>query len=306
MEKQFASGSKGFKRSNDRTRLIYIAAVGLSFSLMTLTMLVVNYKQDANAKESKSVVTPIDMAGSGSIPLYVPERPIPAGAKLSDFSFKEAYWPRNQVPDGAVFELSEIKNRYAKANIPAGVPVIRTNLTDQMMVRQSLPLTPGNRAISIEVDEISGLEGHALPGTRVDILLSYYEDRVLKTEMIVQNARVLSYGGEVKPAYSQESSVPTTRVNRISRSITVEVSPRDAMKIHTARQLGRLGLIMRSEEDNKTPEVTELDQFEIGTSHQAKAADKGCSKGTVRMQNGSEYVVGCDGTINQVMNTREP
>jgi pilus assembly protein CpaB len=169
----------------------------------------------------------------------------------------------------------------------------------------SLALTPRNRAVSIEVDETSGLEGHALPGTKVDIVLTFTEGGQLTSKVIVQNARVLSYGGDTSTAADRSAVASDMRVRRTSRTITLDVTPKDALQITTARQLGRLSLIMRSNDDDLGSPALEVDEGSIAQNKQERRNTNSCKSGRMRMGN-REYVVDCDGSISQVIDPNEP
>ena len=298
----------GFHRKGERERMLFIAFAGLAFSLLIIMLVVLNYKSDAVARNIKNETNETAAQTTvGTVTLLAFERPVSAGTKLSDIKLKEVYWPRSQVPAGAVFDAAEIRNQFAKINIPAGVPVQRDQLVSEA-VQTTLPLRSGYRAVSIDVDATSGIEGHALPGTQVDVLLTYSENQALTTKVIVQNARVLSYGGNVESAERMRASGRYSDASRlVSHTLTLEVTPQDALKIQTARQLGRLSLVMRALEDNLAPSVTELNQFDIGDKRPARQSQPArCTKkGVVRME-GKEYIVDCDGSIRQMAEGEAP
>ncbi len=299
MNGKFSGNNSVFRRRGDRERLLFFAAAGLACSLLVIMAVVLNYKTDASARSDMAPRASDALPQQvGSVTLFAPDKNIPSGTKLSDTSFREVYWPRHQVPEGAVMDKAEIRGKFAKVNLPAGMPIQKSSLTAEAL-SVSLPLTPGNRAISIGVDATSSLEGHALPGTRVDVVLTFYENSALTTKVIVQNARVLSAGGDMKSA-SERSPIERTSP---SKTITLDVSPSDALKIQTANQLGKISLIMRSSEDDKTTAITEMSQNDLGDpSAKKKPVEKdakACNKGKVRIGS-TEYLVGCDGAIRQV------
>jgi pilus assembly protein CpaB len=292
-------------RTNDRDRLLFIAAAGLAFSLLIILVIVFNFRSDANARTAATpeVAAPV-AANLGTISLITPERAVRAGTKLNEVRFKEVLWPRNQVPEEAVRDMSEIQNMYAKSDLSPGIPLQRNHLSREGLM-SSLALTPRNRAVSIEVDETSGLEGHALPGTKVDIVLTFTEGGQLTSKVIVQNARVLSYGGDTSTAADRSAVASDMRVRRTSRTITLDVTPKDALQITTARQLGRLSLIMRSNDDDLGSPALEVDEGSIAQNKQERRNTNSCKSGRMRMGN-REYVVDCDGSISQVIDPNEP
>jgi pilus assembly protein CpaB len=282
------------RASDDRERFMLIAAGGLFLFLTFVLVSVLKFSQSANAKEDATQPAVPAPAALGTVSLLSPERYVRAGTSLSDVKFKSVFWPRNEVPEGAVRDESELKEQFASIDIAPGVPVQRRHLTKQA-IGVSLPLTPGNRAVSIEVDATSSIEGFALPGTRVDVVLTYKEEGNLTSKVLVQNARVLSLGGDSTPNFQ----VASRGLRPQSRTITLDASPQDALKISTARELGRLSLLMRSPDDNKSAPSMEQDRKDIsGPAHEMKK-EKSCKTGSMKIA-GKEYIIGCGGSIQQI------
>ena len=164
----------------------------------------------------------------------------------------------------------------------------------------NLALVRGFRAIALDVDATSGLEGHALPGSRVDVTLTSNRTGENVTTVLVENARVLSYGGDTRSLEQQRSQVSGLRVApSISRTITLEVKPIDALQIENARSLGRLGLLMRAPGDIEAVQRTEVSATDVGNKHNQRSPSKRCSNGHATF-NGAEIVIGCDGEISRV------
>lgn len=114
----------------------------------------------------------------------------------------------------------------------------------QKITSQRLEVKSGKRAVSINVDARTGLEGHAKPGSLVDVALTWVNaDGELKSCIIGQKARVLSYGGKT------DITVQTGGAPRVEQTITLEVEPEEALKVITAKELGLLSLLMRDPGD---------------------------------------------------------
>lgn len=285
----------GFSKNPDRERFLFIAAAGAACSLLVVLLAVVTFKQ-TDPQPAQPQVEPqaniqVQTNLLGTVDIYAPERPVRAGTKLSDVKFKKVTWPKNQLPDGAIEDLAIIKDKYAKVPLDPSIP-LRMEFISDAPVRLSLPLTPGMRAITIEVDETTSLEGYALAGTKVDVTLTYMGDnKQLATRILVQNARVLSFGGDTSEAGQRQPNM----VRSAARTITLEMSPEEALSVQTAKQLGRLGLIMRTSDDDKAAETDSVNQNKI-LDPSSKPADSSvkCQSGTMRID-GKEYIIPCDG-----------
>jgi pilus assembly protein CpaB len=303
MSKRFAGPNVGFHRRNERERLFFIAAAGLAFSLLIISLVVFNFRTDANAE--KNIATRIESSipkSLGTVTLYAPDRAIPQGMKLSEIKLKEVYWPHDQVPEGAVRDIAEIKAMYASENLRPLSPIARSMLSREP-VQINLQPSPGYRALTIEVDAVSGVEGYIVPGSHVDIALTALEQGELKSRYLVQNVRVLSYGGVMK-ANHQLLDGP----RQVSRTVTIEVTPTDVLTINVARKTGTLNLSMRDISDQKMVSKVEISENDIGRPGEAKARPKQSSScGVVRVA-GDEYVVPCNasGTLTKLDTEQVP
>lgn len=282
-------------RNPERERLLFIGAAGATVSLFVVVLVVLTYKPaDANQtnQQAPQIIIPQVQESVGTVELFAPERPVRAGTRLSEVKFKSVTWPKNQAPEGAVKDIADLKGKFAKVNLDPSNPIRFDSVTDTP-VKVSLPLTQGMRAITIEVDETSGLEGYALAGTRVDVTLTFTVDKSLSSKILVQNARVLSYGGDSTDVNLRPGGSP---IKASGRTITLEVSPEDALIMQTSKQLGRLGLIMRTADDDKASEVEQVDQNKIlDSGSKTKSKDNRCRVGTMKID-GKDYIIPCDGS----------
>jgi pilus assembly protein CpaB len=100
-------------------------------------------------------------------------------------------------------------------------------------------LIPGERAISIPVTTGGASTGLLTPGDRVDVILTqHFGDqqplpRRSVSETIVQDLRVLAI------------DAPNVKTPGFGRTVTLEVTPREAEAINTATVLGKLSLTLR-------------------------------------------------------------
>jgi pilus assembly protein CpaB len=280
-----------------QTAKIAIGVFSLCF-IAIISIVIQNSGQSAN--NQPNILGQASNSQIGTVTLFKVGRPINAGEVIPAAEVKEVYWAVNQVPEGAIRDRAELKNMYAKVAIPGNSPLQLQQLMDKP-VASSLPVTPGNRAVSIEIDATSGIEGQALPGTFVDVVLTYHLNSVLKSKVIVQNTRVLSLQGSTKSVGEIDPAVKKG-IPMAAQTITLDVSPRDALAITTSRQLGRLSLMMRYPGDDTVLDVDELDQNDFGEkslvdnvnigSRPITSANK-CIKGRYQI-NGKDYLLDCD------------
>lgn len=285
-------------RTNTRERMLLIAAAGFCLSLFLVLAFVLNLRREASAKSDLPNIE--TRAEPETTILLTPERLVKAGESLSGIKLKELYWPKNQVPEGAITDPAMLQGMFSRVALSPHVPLQQSHLTKEL-ANVALPVTPGNRAVAIEIDEISGIEGHALPGTRVDVVLTYYSQGQLTSKMIVQNARIISAGGDMTAATDPARNAAGGS-RRNARTISLDVGVKDALVIQTSRQLGRLSLLMRNSEDNAGAPIDSLYQGDIDDNPEHKNSDRGkpeCKIGRMKA-GGKEYLVDCDGALTEL------
>lgn len=110
-------------------------------------------------------------------------------------------------------------------------------------------LSSGMRAVTVEIDEVSGNSGLVFPGDHVDLILTLdladkkrRESPQLASETILSNVRVIAMGQRVE-SFATMDAEPESRP---ATTATLEVAPEHAERINVAQQLGRLALSLRS------------------------------------------------------------
>lgn len=110
-------------------------------------------------------------------------------------------------------------------------------------------LAAGKRAVSIGVDNVSGLSGLIWPGDRIDLVLTQQiddrdrpADRRVSGETVLTDLRVVAVDQQLVQG-GQSGQAVNANTNR---TITIEASPYDAERIAVAGRLGRLSIVVRS------------------------------------------------------------
>lgn len=286
------------KHRRRRNQLLILAFTGFFLSIFTFLIVLLQQRQ-ADAYQNLASDEVIEVPKSiGNVTLYATAKYIRAGSKVHKSDFHEILWPRNSVPKGAVRNVKTLVGKYAKHDISAGIPIEQNHLVEQRKY-VALPITPGMRAVTIKIDSQSGLEGWAHPGTRVDVALTYVNQEELTSKVIVQNAKVLSFDGDSRPAHERFGVASNNGKATNGKTLTLEVSPGDALKIQTSKRVGSLSLLLRAPEDDKAARILEVDKNAIDSTFEGNNKIKQCKKGTMRIGKDS-FIIDCDGSINKM------
>lgn len=179
-------------------------------------------------------------------------RDVPVGEKLqaSDFSWQD--WPEQAVARLFVTEsrnpdaVDRFTGAIVRSTLFEGEPMVATKIIDpQARGFMSALLTPGMRAISLQISEETGAGGFVLPNDRVDIVLTRRVDRQsddeegpgFRTDTIITNVRVLAIDQVFKEVEDKQVVVGNTA--------TLELPPRQAELVALAQALGTVSLALR-------------------------------------------------------------
>ncbi len=259
---RFDSGFGGHRSyALRRKRFMFVGGSTVLFLMMMIGIVVIWTRTNVQAREE--IIHENEDGGFGSVVLIAPTSQIPRGAKISAGNLKEISWPRDQVPEGALKSMEDAENMFATATLLLGQPILRTNISANALkfgIEGQLP--PGHRAVTIEVDSVTGIEGWTQPGAHVDVYLTYVEPKEGKrvTRIAVENAVVLSLGGSAKKTNSEEGVENT----KVANTVTLAVPVNDSLKIQTAKAMGRITLALRNPNDVASPGAEEFnsDQWE--------------------------------------------
>jgi len=174
-------------------------------------------------------------------------------------------WPDDHVHDSYMLESesdpAELAGNVVRSAVTAGEPITRSNLVKPgERGFLAAALSPGMRAVTVRVNEVSGISGFIFPGDRVDLILnqnisSEGGDNRHVSETIVENLRVLAVDTRTEQPKSEDGSAEA----RVAKTVTVEASQKVAEKIALAKQMGDIALSLRSlavESESGTPSGT--------------------------------------------------
>ncbi len=111
-------------------------------------------------------------------------------------------------------------------------------------------IAAGMRAISVKVNEVIGVAGFVVPGTRVDVVVTLSNNRDDSlSRVVVTNAQVLTAGTKYDQEQAKDGKPVPTSV------VTLLVTPEDAERIALASSQGSIMLTLRNPLDT-APTVT--------------------------------------------------
>lgn len=166
-------------------------------------------------------------------------------------------------PD-ALRSLEEVVGGISRAEIISGEQLLSARIvTEDIKPSLSYQVPENMRAMTIPIDQVSGLVNYITVGDRVDILVSYVfeeedaegeENTIPYTFTQLQNIEVAALGGLKAPL--EEETVNTEQEN----TITIFVNPQQAEVLAFANVNGTFHLTLRNPVDD---EVLDLQHYSI-------------------------------------------
>ncbi len=169
---------------------------------------------------------------------------IPAGTFIrSDKNLGWAEWPQANISPAFIMEeghkIEDFNGGVSRRDIVSGEPITAASIVKASDGGfMSAVLVPGKRAVSIAVNSTSGNAGFIFPGDHVDLLLTHrMPGDVLASETFIEDVRVL--------AIDQMLNNPENKAV-IAKTITLEVTPKQAEMINVAISIGSISVSLRS------------------------------------------------------------
>lgn len=198
-----------------------------------------------NNQQVKTVSTPTQ-------PVVVASADLQIGSEIKADDVQVLNFPAGQAPQGAFSNTSEVVGRGLIVPIVKSEPILVAKLASKEAGVGLPPVIPaGMRAVSVRVNEVIGVAGYVLPGTRVDVVATasptqQFADTVSK--VVLANVQVLTAGTRMEQDQEDGKPVQVTVV-------TLLVTPEQAETLALASTEGKIQLALRNPLDQGAPQT---------------------------------------------------
>lgn len=179
----------------------------------------------------------------------VAARELAMGALITKDDVKLVAWPASSPVTGGFTSIESVVNRGLIDGIVANEPLTESKLAP-LEAGGGLPptITEGMRALSVKVNEVIGVAGYVVPGTRVDVLVTLANRGGASdsmTRVVVSDVEVLTAGTRMDAAKARDGQPIPASV------VTLLVTPEDAERIALASNEGSIMLTLRNPLDRE-------------------------------------------------------
>jgi pilus assembly protein CpaB len=189
--------------------------------------------------------TPLE-AAEPSATIVVAARDLPAGTIVLREDVESVEWPGSTIPEGFATQAGDVVGRGLIVEVRKNEPLLGWKLAEKEAGGGlTITIPEGMRAVSVEVDEVIGVAGFVLPGTRVDVLVTIMpgtDRRETTTRTILQNVRAIAADQRYQQDIQGEPQYVTV--------VTLLVSPDEAEALTLAATEGRIQLALRNTLDS--------------------------------------------------------
>jgi pilus assembly protein CpaB len=239
-----------------------------------------------------------------SLGIVVAKKNLDFGDHISPDDLRVVKWPAGTMPSGSFEKIEDLagpgEDRVVLRPMEANEPVLASKVSGNGGKSSlSSVIEADKRAVTIRVNDATGVAGFVQPGDHVDILLTHSDgapgatpvSASAKIEVLLQDVLVR--------AIDQDVNVRKDAAGAI-KVVTVEVSPRDAQKLTLASSIGTLSLTLRNMRSKQQVAPSSLSVKDllppgvppvIAEKLQSLAAPKGPSYDIVRGTEATTYDV---------------
>jgi pilus assembly protein CpaB len=190
---------------------------------------------------------PVQQVEVANYKVVVAAKPLGMGARLAETDLKLVSWPASSPVQGGHSDITAIVNRGLLSAVVENEPIVESKLAPIEAGAGLSPTIPsGMRAMSVRVNEVVGVAGFVIPGTKVDVLVtikSGQRSQEPSTRTVASNIQVLTAGTRYDQDKAKDGQpIPSTVV-------TLMVTPSDAERIALAQSEGEVMLALRNPMD---------------------------------------------------------
>ncbi len=182
-------------------------------------------------------------------PVVVASGDLTLGAELRPESLRVIQWPANAVPSGAFGSADELVGRGLIQPVSQNEVFLPSKLAAKEAGAGLPPVIPeGYRAMSVRVNDVVGVAGYVLPGTRVDVVAVVNPTQNapdVTSKVILTNVQVLAAGTKIEQDGEQKPMAVSV--------VTLLVGPEEAERLTLASTEGKIQLALRNPLDKTAP-----------------------------------------------------
>jgi pilus assembly protein CpaB len=221
-----------------RTRIFIVLVLALTAG-GALALGTYNYIQQSPAQTVTMPTRPVVVAATD----------LDLGAEIKSDDIRIIEWPANAVPQDVIGDPKEVIGRGLIMPVIQFEPILPMKLASREAGAGLPPaIPPGLRAVSVRVNEVIGVAGYVVPGTRVDVVATVNpteQQQDVTSKVILTDVQVLAAGTKIERD-AEDKPMPVNVV-------TLLVNPEESERLTLASTEGKIQLALRNPLDRANP-----------------------------------------------------
>jgi pilus assembly protein CpaB len=193
---------------------------------------------------------PVKTVAVETPPVVVAAADLSLGAELKKEDLQVASFPAGQAPEGAFAKPEDVIGRGVIVPLVKNEPILAAKLASKEAGAGLPPVIPeGMRAVSVRVNEVVGVAGYVLPGTRVDVVATAsptMNQTDTTSKVVLANVQVVTAGTRLEQDQEKGKPMQVTVV-------TLLVTPEQVERLALASTEGKIQLALRNPLDQSAP-----------------------------------------------------
>jgi pilus assembly protein CpaB len=194
---------------------------------------------------------PAETVSMPTKPVVVAAMDLDIGAELGPDDVRVIQWPAGSVPQNVFSNPKDVVGRGLILPVIQNEPLLPIKLASKEAGAGLPPaIPPGLRAVSVKVNEVIGVAGYTLPGTRVDVVATVSPSGQrgdMTSKVVLTDVQVLASGTKIERDTDKENKPIPVNV------VTLLVNPEEAERLTLAANEGKIQLALRNPLDKDRP-----------------------------------------------------
>lgn len=182
----------------------------------------------------------------GTVDIVVAKTEVAAGSRLGKENLAVRKIPLDFAQSGAVRpeDFARIDGKAIAYNLRSGEMIMWSQMETQRAPTFSARLAPGQRAITVVVDEINSISGMLEPGDLIDLMFAVDRNGQKVVLPLLQSVQVMATG-------QRSVDDPKSGERAQYATVTLNATPEQAKNIIVARETGKLTALLRNPNDKE-------------------------------------------------------
>lgn len=215
----------------------------------TLSSLSKNAAQVPDEQEEKPPTQEVEVKMKNVV---VAKRNIDARVMLTDEMLELKEFREDTIPSDAITEIESVVNKPVRTKIFKGDMITSQKIyRDPTQAGFVYTIPPDCRAVSVGINDVTGVAGFAKPGDYVDVILVEKTDTSATSTLILQNVLLLSINQNMGIYDDSKNKNDDENVNHDTIAInnpvlaTLALRADEVLKLVSASKLGEIYLMLR-------------------------------------------------------------